>query len=132
MSIDASPSFLEGQLPITEPRLGQVTGKDQIMPGKTYLFRSASRRSPQELFVSQPITVLEGPQLSKLQRTFIKCRVDYPDEQLADDNDRSFPPQKKQTTIIVNLSDVGIMENGDFKPGTGIWLADPGKLPKES
>jgi hypothetical protein len=131
MSIDASPAFSEGQSPITEPRPGQVTGKDRIAPGRTYLFRSANRKSPQELFVSQPITVLEGPQLSKSQRTFIKVRVDYPDEQLVDDNDRSSHPQR-QTTMIVNLSDVGIMENGDFKPGTGIWLADPEQLPKES
>lgn len=132
MAVDTSPSFSEGQPPITEPRPGQVTSKTQIEMGKTYLFRAASRKAPQKLFVSQAMTVLEGPKLSETNRTFVKCRVNYTEEQLRELAGSATNPPQPPTTMTIFLSDVGITEKGEFKPGTSVWLTDPEKLPKES
>ena len=131
MAADASPSFSEGQPPVIEPRPGQVTSRDQITQGRQYLFRSSNKGLPQG-FLSQPITVLEGPQLSKTNRTFVKCSVDYTQERLEELSGSATHPPRPQRTMTVFLSDVGIMEKGEFKPGTSIWLEDPEKFPKDS
>jgi hypothetical protein len=118
MTVDAKATFGEPRPLVTEPRPGQIINKAQIEPGGSYFFRSSNKSAPQG-FLSQPVTVLEGPQLSERGRTFIKCKVDYSEEQLA----KGLIGNKGQTTRLITLSDVGITEEGEFKPGTSIWLA---------
>jgi hypothetical protein len=122
MSIDTDPLFRGAEQPITEPRPGQVISQAQIVLGRHYIFRGLNKGLPEG--VVQPLTALTSLQYSKTNRTFVKFSVDHPEGDVVH-------PQT-QTTMTIFLSDVGITENGTFKPGTSIWLEEPEELPQDS
>jgi len=126
MAVDSSPSFPEGQRPITEPRPGQITRVGEIKRGNAYLFMGLNGK------LSQSVTVLEAPHRSETNPGLgigITIAISYSKEEL------KAMAVHPQTTMFLPLANIGIKEVRKrlyFQPGTSIWLADPKKLPEHS